>query len=301
MRNRRRWVSKKRKRLNKTRNRRRTRRGGNLDNLERAHQFLEEAKQKQPEITRALKKASTNLGGATLIDGYMFKSADSIARKLSAKEKERGGESYIPRDVLRYTYKIKVNPYKPNDFYEIIQAIHLILSRKGNDIIPDPENAKNSFCKGNIYKGLNKTFLYDKYAFEIQFHTEQSLDMKTRLHKDYEEYRTTKDQHTKCTLKKKMQKANDEIKTTLEADKQNYVPSCEKIPEISDCPVSESKDESNDDYRENQYRAEGKDSDDWSEGKDSDDRPRAEGKDVGDNRPRRTEDKYVSDAKAQSK
>jgi len=51
------------------------------------------------------------------------------------------------------------------------------------------QRCKNTFCEGNEYKGVNASFAYNGFVFEIQFHTEESFKNKKITHDLYKQKR----------------------------------------------------------------------------------------------------------------
>jgi hypothetical protein len=168
--------------------------GGNVDEL------LANAMKYEKIITPLLKHVKE--GKRVTLEGlaYNIKSRDSLERKVSSK---------IPRDVLRYTFVIQ------DDFTSTVDALNTLLRNNGITLT----KSKNYFCTSNIYKGLNRTYMFDGYEFEIQFHSPQSFEIKMeKIHSDYEKFRTSKDDSEKCNLSKKMSYVNNVIHTTYNSE-----------------------------------------------------------------------------------
>ena len=184
--------------------------------------MLQTAKKYDEFITSALQLAAQNLVVTLIADPITrLKSKDSIVSKLKRKPGDL-------RDVLRYTFVIKPILANPNEFQEIVRDIHLILKRRG---IEATTQSKNYFCPGNIYKGLNKTFIYVKegYLFEIQFHTPLSFQTKMDMHAAYEKYRETSNEKDKCDLFNVMKDTNEKIQVRYDG-----LP-CQHEPVINPC------------------------------------------------------------------
>ena len=227
------WTSKNKKRHYKTRNnRRRTRTGGHPK--DEADELLRTASMYEQIITPVLQLAANNLGVQLIADPKTkLKSKDSIVSKLNRKPG-------VLRDILRYTFIIQPKISNENDFGEMVRAIHIILKRHG---IVSTTQSKNYFCPGNIYKGVNETFLYvsANYLFEIQFHTPLSFSTKMDMHKLYEQYRETSIKEEKCDLFKIMKDANEKIKVSYNGL------TCQNEPVINPCNYkAQDKDQSND-------------------------------------------------------
>ena len=228
------WTKKNKKRYHKTRNNRRRTRIGGHPNDEKAAELLSIASAYEKNITPILQLAANNLGVRLIADPKTkLKSKDSIVSKLNRKPG-------VLRDILRYTFIIQPKISDENDFGEMVRAIHIILNRYG---IVSTTQSKNYFCPGNIYKGVNETFLYvsANYLFEIQFHTPLSFSTKMDMHKLYEQYRETSSNEEKCNLFKIMKDANEKIKVSY-----NNL-TCQHEPVINPCNYeAQDKAQSND-------------------------------------------------------
>ena len=195
----------------KTRNRK-TRKGGEVDI---AQQYIDEAAGYEKSITPLLLKVVNEFNSAdpisdqTRLEGlaYNIKSRESLRSKLAQKK---------PYDVLRYTFIVPESNFADN-----IVSIDHYLEIEG--IQKDESRSKNYFCDKNIYKGINRTYIFNNFLFEIQFHTDASYDAKTnKTHALYETFRqkcsqpecTVEEKTTKCELAKKMIAINDAITTT---------------------------------------------------------------------------------------
>lgn len=171
----------------------------------KADKIIKNAMHYEPFITKKLNNTMYNFNKQicelTLVDlKYRIKSKESLVRKLisddnelkeknkTLKLKEKPKEIY---DVLRYTYIIKfMNESKDTkeskDISECIKAVDKLFS-KDKDIIL--VKTKNTFCEDKVYKGLNRIYSINGYKFELQFHTEKSIEVKMINHKLYEDSR----------------------------------------------------------------------------------------------------------------
>lgn len=117
---------------------------------------------------------------------FRIKGRDSLVRKLKDKSKVKGLsiKEYSDQvtDVLRYT-----NVSKPSNLAKDYFIIQEELGKKGYTTV---EVVNTLDIKDNSYRGIN-TLVQNKggYVFELQFHTPQSLEIKNRNHKLYEEQR----------------------------------------------------------------------------------------------------------------
>jgi hypothetical protein len=183
----------------------RTRRGGVHLDLIKSIYLIDEAKRHEPVITNHL-ESFARITGIELLpdDGNRIKSLESILKKTNSPKKK------VPRDILRYTFILPSKNFK--------NSVLLTLEQMDSyRFIYHPEHSKNYFCRNNIYKGLNQTFEYDNYIFEVQFHTPDSFRIKSEMHDNYDKFRTTSDPEQKCILYKLMEEANDKIRINYDS------------------------------------------------------------------------------------
>ncbi|WP_276901426.1 hypothetical protein [Dialister micraerophilus] len=141
-------------------------------------------KEAEPTISKVVqevaKATETKLAGYE----YRVKDIDSYKRKMNDKFNE-GNLEYKAKDIVRYTYLA----YNDN-LVDKIEEIRKGLEAKGYKTV----EVKNTWIdKNNPYKGINtvvETLTGDK--FEIQYHTQQSLEVKEKQHKLYEIQRKIK-------------------------------------------------------------------------------------------------------------
>lgn len=167
-----------------------------------------------------MKKAVENTGGKLTGLDYRLKTKESYNRKVEKeiadlnKEAAKRGISYTAtqkdavsnmRDVVRYT-SISDKITLVDDYNDIIKG----LGKKGYKLV----RVKNTFKPNAPYKGINVILQdVDGYNFELQFHTQQSFDLKNGiLHELYEEERkVTTTQARKHELQNKMKDTSDSI------------------------------------------------------------------------------------------
>lgn len=109
------------------------------------------------------------------------------------------------QDILRYTVILNLENFV-EDYYTIVS----LLSEKNYILI----KVGNTWKNGNVYKGINTVLEKDDIKIEIQYHTEESYNLKEKiLHKLYEEYRDTNTvKSRKKELQKEMKKISLKIK-----------------------------------------------------------------------------------------
>lgn len=119
----------------------------------------------EPEITERIKIIAENIG-AELVG------LDERIKSLESYEKKRRHYDKKIRDIVRYTFIFSIEEYtqKVKQCLKIIaednQTVTTIKNYWIDDLIP--------------YKGVNIFVLYDDaFTYEIQFHTENSYDIKS--------------------------------------------------------------------------------------------------------------------------
>ncbi|MDG6232030.1 minor capsid protein [Glaesserella parasuis] len=170
---------------------------------------IEELRQKaidvEPEITEKITEIISSVGAKTAGLEYRLKSLESLKRKVETEALAGISEKQAinsVKDVIRYTAILDVNNFVLQ--YDKIQSA---LEKQGYFTVV----VKNTWKDGAVYKGVN-TFVTtlikkDNVVFELQYHTQQSFDLKNGvLHNLYEQFRdpaTPQDERKK--LYEKMQ------------------------------------------------------------------------------------------------
>lgn len=148
------------------------------------NKFLE----KEPQITVDLQEVSKKLNVEMKGLENRIKSKDSYLRKIATDTKNSTEADVIgnaidnAHDVIRYTYQAEAKNYV-SAYDSIVQEL--------KDKKYTLKKVKNTWKKGQSYKGINTTFeAVDGTKFEVQFHTPESFALKNgELHELYEEYR----------------------------------------------------------------------------------------------------------------
>lgn len=135
----------------------------------------------EKELTKIKKTPLVKLIGLS----HNLKSVESLQGKLNKKCAEKKQLS-PPRDIVRFTFILH-----QIIFEDTLKLIDNMLKDKQIEPHTNIEYTKNTFCDGNVYKGLNRTYVYNKtFDFEIQYHTELSYLVKSKgIHEIYESYR----------------------------------------------------------------------------------------------------------------
>ncbi|MEE3691307.1 minor capsid protein [Glaesserella parasuis] len=170
---------------------------------------IEELRQKaidiEPEITEKITEIISSVGAKTAGLEYRLKSLESLKRRVETEVLAGISEKQAinsVKDVIRYTAILDVNNFVLQ--YDKIQSA---LEKQGYFTVV----VKNTWKDGAVYKGVN-TFVTtlikkDNVVFELQYHTQQSFDLKNGvLHNLYEQFRdpaTPQDERKK--LYEKMQ------------------------------------------------------------------------------------------------
>lgn len=180
-----------------------------LNAQKQAEKLITIAKEKDIVITKDLQSIIDKTNGRLAGLEYRIKSMDSLVRKLIDKSEAKGisVDEYASKitDILRYT-NVSTTKNFTGDYYSIIDN----LIKKSYNIV----EVTNTLGDINAsYRGIN-CLVSDKdgYVFELQFHTEESLNIKEINHKLYEEVRLkTTNKARQLELYEEMQKRSTEI------------------------------------------------------------------------------------------
>lgn len=137
--------------------------------------------EKEPKITADVQDITNANGGELQGLEYRVKTPSSTYEKMHGREQETNiGEM---KDIIRYT-----EIYPPDKLAEGTNASLQAFEEKGYTVA----KVKNTWDDENsAYKGINTTIVSPEgQAFEVQFHTQESFDLKNgELHSLYEERR----------------------------------------------------------------------------------------------------------------
>lgn len=171
--------------------------------------LVEKSQKIEPTITADINNIVTKAGGKLVGLENRLKSSYSIKRKVEAEVADGFSKPLSLnkiRDAIRYT-----TVFKENDFVTRYKAMQYLLAIEGYKTIV----VKNTWKNDSAYKGVN-TFIQneDGDVFEMQYHTQQSFDVKNGLlHKLYEKFRDPKTPiHEKEKLLLEMRKLSSKIK-----------------------------------------------------------------------------------------
>lgn len=171
--------------------------------------IVEKSQKIEPTITADINNIATKAGGKLVGLENRLKSPYSIKRKIESEVADGFSKSLSLnkiRDAIRYT-----TVFKENDFVTRYKAMQYLLAIEGYKTIV----VKNTWKNDSAYKGVN-TFIQneDGDVFEMQYHTQQSFDVKNGLlHELYEKFRDPKTPiHEKEKLLLEMRKLSSKIK-----------------------------------------------------------------------------------------
>ena len=163
----------------------------------------------EPKITSDLTSIMDKVGGKLVGLDFRLKSQSSLKRKIETEIADGFTHSQAVnkiRDAIRYT-----TVFKEKDFVTRYKAMQYLLAIKGYKTIV----VKNTWKNDSAYKGVN-TFIQNENGdvFEMQYHTQQSFDVKNGLlHKLYEKFRDLKTPiHEKEKLLLEMRKLSSKSK-----------------------------------------------------------------------------------------
>jgi hypothetical protein len=193
--------------------------------LDRASRKVRQAppvKKSQPQASEAAKKAAADIlafyakgePATTAMMGMLakehkmelvglkhrLKGEGSLARKIDSEKRNFGGDvnkaAKSMSDVNRYTFQVP-----PGKYGDSVKAILSYFREQGYNL-----RIKNYWAKdAGPYRGLNVALIApDGRKIEVQFHTRSSLYVKGKTHKDYEEFRVSKDNAKRRELWERM-------------------------------------------------------------------------------------------------
>jgi hypothetical protein len=121
---------------------------------------------------------------------HRIKTVDSLERKISETSEEleisskQAAESI--KDSLRYTVL-----YGPKGMFKKAETVTRKLENSGFELIDKPKNMFLRRGEDLDYYGYHTWFRHKEtgQVFELQFHTQETFDLKERIHNLYEEAR----------------------------------------------------------------------------------------------------------------
>ncbi len=146
--------------------------------------------EKEPAITADVQDVAQKNGGELQGLEYRVKTPSSTYEKMH--ERESGTDIGEMKDVIRYT-----EIYPPDKLAEGTNASLQDFESRGYTV----DNVKNTWDDENPpYRGINVNLTSpDGQKFEVQFHTQESFDLKNgELHSLYEERRTMADDNPRA-------------------------------------------------------------------------------------------------------
>lgn len=154
---------------------------------ERAHQLVERATAIEPTVTPALVALAEAKSGEMYKLEYRLKSFESTKRKL---EKEHLDDPSVPYakmdldDTLRYTMRFEDDP--PGHYVASVKEVLSALEGQGHAVVV----LKNYWPPDDNYSGVNSILRHESgLLWELQFHTQKSLEVQADTRDWYEELR----------------------------------------------------------------------------------------------------------------
>jgi ppGpp synthetase/RelA/SpoT-type nucleotidyltranferase len=200
-----------------------------------AKDLITTASREEPQVTHDLSTIVRSEGGEMGGLKFRLKTEKSLAGKLERKAAEKGitPEAYSKSvaDVLRYT-----GVFKPEDYARGVEQTIERLRSAGYKI--SDSDVENYWATGDDYNGINATAVTPSgYRFELQFHTQESLDLKNgELHKLYEQFRDEQNPHERYRLWTRMVDLSNSISQPDEAVLRIGTRTVHKPPALPETP-----------------------------------------------------------------
>jgi hypothetical protein len=159
------------------------------DSKQAAREILAKYAKSEPRATALLSSLAKKNGMELVGLKHRLKSEDSLARKIESEKDAFGGNAkraaQSMSDINRYTMQVP-----PGKYGEAVKDVLTRLKEEGYSV-----RIKNYWSPdAGPYRGMNVALTHtDGRKIELQFHTEDSLKVKHKTHKDYEEFRISKD------------------------------------------------------------------------------------------------------------
>lgn len=154
-----------------------------MDKTSLANDLHKAAESAEPQITELLLLAGSGIASFAGLENRL-KTAASIEEKIRRTAERMGIPEHeaasLLDDTLRYTALLPVEGFV-SQYLEMMR----ILKAQNVEVVA----IRNTWRPGTPYKGLHLYLRKDGVLFELQFHTQESYDLKQRLHAMYEEAR----------------------------------------------------------------------------------------------------------------
>lgn len=166
------------------------------DSKKAAKEILAKYAKSEPRATALLSDLAKRNGMELVGLKHRLKSEESLARKIESEKDAFGGSAKRTAqslsDVNRYTMQVP-----PGKYGEAVKDVLTRLKEEGYSV-----RIKNYWSPdAGPYRGMNVALTHtDGRKIELQFHTEDSLRVKYKTHKDYEEFRVSKDNRRRKEL-----------------------------------------------------------------------------------------------------
>ena len=165
----------------------------------RAEAYMAEAQGMEPQVTPVLERLASEHAGRMYKLEHRLKRRGSLIRKINKILTEKPGmrlEEVRINDALRYTILVADQP--PGHHLNAVTRVLSTLEDLGQRVI----TVKNYWPRGDNYSGINSVLKAPGgLTWELQFHTEASVETNGKTREMYEELRlTTTPIHRKRTL-----------------------------------------------------------------------------------------------------
>ena len=147
--------------------------------------YQAQARREEPHLTHVIEQIAVHNGGKAEGLRFRFKSPDKIEEKIHRKGYSDGDPRLWITDSLRYTIV-----FHPAIYSAQVQDALYGIEEAGYQIVEE----SNTWPRGDSYSDLQYVIATPSgMRAELQFHTEESLELKERtLHKMYEEFRDSR-------------------------------------------------------------------------------------------------------------
>lgn len=150
-----------------------------------ARQLLDRYTDAEPELTAMIQGIVEGQGGTMAGLEFRLKSVNSLARKITSEAASLGLPEYAVTDLIKDTSRYTAI-FDSSKLMSSAKEVERLTIEQGWNL----KEIKNYFGSNGAYQGLHYNFERDGLCFELQFHTEQSFEIKMKNHYDYEVNRT---------------------------------------------------------------------------------------------------------------
>ena len=146
-----------------------------------AEGLLERYGEAEPALTAMIQGIVEGQGGSMAGLKFRLKTVDSLARKITDDARTEGISEYVASTLIKDTNRYTAI-FDSSSLISSAKEVERSLTEQGWGL----KETKNYFGSNGAYQGLHYNFERDGLYFELQFHTQQSFDIKIANHYDYE-------------------------------------------------------------------------------------------------------------------